>query len=634
MGATKLARSVAQHRGERIAPRSANAPRSFRPLLSSAPVLRSVPASLVVLAALLVGLAACDAVGPVNEPPPEPPAEPAALSALLADDGNFETLAGLAPGRLAPGGDATLFAPDDEAFALLSPATLAGLTRQPGVLDRTLAHHVVTARVDLDDLADGDLLPTREGTPLRVRIDDQGTVFVGDARVEGRIGSTPDGPVYRVSRVLLDHLTVRERLAASSLLSRSLAYFEAAGIDLTQPGTYFVPLNGSYDAAPGGAAAYTTAGNEALARKTLRALVVPGEALSEAELRERGSVETAGGTTLDVRADGGFTVLGQDESRVLVADLAARGATVHLIGPPPQGHLSLIERVRFLPSAAPFAQMLDQAGLAETLDAPGSYTVFTPSAAAFDSIGTRGRTVLLTEPDLGRLLARFHVSPEIVPSSDLVVGADIPSLAGEDIRVRPNLITGNNAAIAQASLGAFVDLPASNGRLHLVESFLNPALSPYDQLILSGMADFRAAVRIAGYQELYESNETLTVIGPASIDSQFLRPGFECRARELVGDHTARGAFPYTPMAPGFTALSDAENTRFVVRYNSPTPFTLQAHVQSAIDVTVTQIGGSRALYLNAPLPNGGILHAVERRMRWYATGLGGGGHTLNLPPC
>ncbi len=585
---------------------------------------------------VLVVLAACDAVGPVNQPPPAPPTEPVALVSLLSDDGDFKTLAGLASGRLPTSGvGTTVFAPDDEAFVRLSPESLAGLTRQAGVLERTLNRLVVTAEVDLDALHDGDLLPTREGTPLPVRIDDEGTVFVGEARVEGLVGSTPDGPVYRISRVPLDHLTVRERLAASPLLTRSLALFESAGVDLTQPGTYFVPLDASYDQAPGGLAAFTAAANAALVRKTLRATVVPDEALTEAELRARGSVETAQGTTLAVSTDDGFTVLGRSESRVLAADLRARGAVIHLIGPPPQGHLTLLERIDFSPSTASFAALVRRAGLEDELSGEGPFTVFAPTEAAFDSIGTSGRAVLTTEADLSSLLARFHVSPGEVPSSAFVNGTDLPTLAGQPIRVRPDPRTGA-IRLSRASPGGLLDFPASNGRLHYVRSFLNPDLTAYDQLVLSAMSDFRAAVKVAGYQPLYESDQPLTVVGPISINPQFLRPGFECRALQLVEDHTGYGAAFYTPMAPGFETLSGRGNTRVLVQY-SANRFTLESHVPTQIDVSVTEIGAAAVRYVNAPLANGGILHATEGRLRWYALPSPGGGvpsHAVNLPPC
>ena len=276
--------------------------------------------------------------------------------------------------------------------------------------------------------------------------------------------------------------------------------------------------------------------------------------MSEAELRAAGSVETAAGTTLDVSVDGGATRLGRGESRVLVADLEARGAVVHLIGPPPQGHLTLLERVDFLPETSTFAALVRRAGLAERLGDPsaGPFTVFAPVEAAFDSLGVRGRTAVFEENALRAAVAPYQVSPEDVPSSAWVAGADFASLSGEPIRVRPNARTGDGRAVSQASRGPFVDLPAVNGRLHLMGGVLNPTLTMYDQLVLSRFAQFREVARIGGYRDLLSSGQPVTVFAPSGLLEQALRPGFQCRAAEIAGDHIVDRTVVVDPLLPPF----------------------------------------------------------------------------------
>ena len=473
----------------------------------------------VVLAA---ALAACDAVGPVNEPAPPPPSEPTALVALLRADGDFDTFAevagetGLDAGAV--NGTLTTLAPDDEAFSLMSPESLGGLRGQPGVLSKLARRHVVTAAFDPAALRDGDVLPTLEGTPLAVRVDDEGTVFVGGARLGRQVGTTPAGPVYRLKRVLRDHLSVAERIGASPLLSRSAALFAAAGVDLGRPGTYFVPIDVGYDQALGGYGAFTRLETRPLLAKTLRALVVPGEPLSAAELRQRGAVETAEGSALAVEARDGLTVLGRSEGRILAADIPAAGATIHLIDVPPQAHLTLIERVRFAPSLSSFAALLDAGGVAGVLGGAGPYTVFAPTEAGFDSLGARGRSAVLGERPLRELLARFHVAPGDIPSSELTPGRDLATLSDQPIPVRSNPAEGDPVVFARAlPVTAFLDVPALNGRLHVVRSLLNPALRPYDQLALAGFGTFRAVVNATGYRGLLESGDPLTIAAPVQV---------------------------------------------------------------------------------------------------------------------
>ena len=572
----------------------------------------------VVLAA---ALAACDAVGPVNESAPPPPTEPTALVALLRADGDFETFAAVAEetglGTGTASGPTTTLVPDDQAFALMSPESLGGLRSQPGVLAKLARRHVLAVPLDPAALSDGDVLPTLEGTPVTVRVDDEGTVFIGDAQLGRQVGTTPGGPVYRLARVLRDHLSVAERLGASPLLSRSAALFAGAGVDLSQPGTYLVPIDVGYDQALGGYGAFTRVETRPLIAKTLRALVVPGAPLSAAALRQRGTVETAQGSELAVEARDGLTVLG-DESRILVADIPAAGATIHLISVPPQGHLTLLERVRFAPSLSSFAELLEGSGVTSQLGGAGPFTVFAPTNAGFDSLGTRGRAAVLDEPPLRDLLARFHVVPGDVPSSELTAGRDVATLSDQSIPVRPDPVRDGLVVFARAAPAVtFLDVPAQNGRLHVTQSLLNPELRPFDQLALAGLGTFRAAVDATGYRGLLESGEALTVVAPLQVSEQFLRPGFECRARDLVEDHVGRGAAQYTPRSSGFTSLRGS-----FVAYSSANRFDLRQGDQT--------LGGSEVLYVNGVLGDGGVLHASQSRLRWYAPN----GPAQNLPAC
>ena len=566
----------------------------------------------LLLAALVVLSVGCDAVGPVNEPPPPPPAEPAPLATLLGDNGDFDTFAAVAR-ELGLSGGATTLAPDDEAFALASPESLDGL-RRAGVLSKVAQRHVLTEPLNPDALRDGDQLATAEGTAIPVRIDDEGTVFLGEARLEGLIGSTPSGPVYRISRVLRDHLTVRERLAASPILSSASAAFAATGVDLSRPGTYFVPVNAGYERVAGGLAPYLDAATRSLARKTLQALYVPGDPLTVAELRARGQVQTGAGSSLDITERDGRTVLGRNEARILASGVAASGAVIHLVDVAPQGHLTLMERLDFLPDTERFSQLIRRAGLAETLNGPGPYTVFAAVEAGFDSLGTRGVAAVLNEEPLTNLLGRFHVAPGDVPSAELVNGRDVATLSDQSVRVRPSADDEGGLTYARARPTEALDLPASNGRLHLVRSLLNPTVSPYDQLALSGFGLFRAVAERADYRALLEGDSFFSLVAPASISDQYLQPGFECRARSLVEDHLLPNQGSISPMSTSFSTLSGAS-----LSYSfSANTFTLR----SGEDL----LGTSRALYVNAPLRNGGRLHGSAGRLR--------GGSNPNLPPC
>lgn len=565
---------------------------------------------------VLVALAACDAVGPVNAPPPPPPVEPMPLATLLAEDGRFDAFAALVRETGLTGG-ATTLAPDDEAFSLMSPESLTGL-RRLDLLDKIARRHVLTAPLDPASLSDGDRLQTLEGTPIDVRIDDEGTVFLAGARLDVQVGTTPQGPVYRLKRVLRDHLTVQERIASAPLLARSAALYPQLRLDLSQPATYLIPVDFGYERAPGGVAAFTRPENASLVDKTLRALIVPGEALTASQLLARGTLQTAQGTTLRIAQTDGFITLGSGEGRIVASDIQADGSIIHLIDVPPQEHLTVAERIAFIPQLGTFAAMLQRSGLLATLGGDGPFTVFAPlDTGIVDSLGARGRTALVAEPALRETLSRFHIVPADVPASALVNGASFATLSDQAIVVRPDPVRGGVTAISRALPTQTLDLPARNGRLHLVHSLLNPELSPFDQLVLSGFGTFRAVAERANYRALLESRSTLTIAGPRTVSEQYLQPGFECRARQLVEDHVAAGATQYTPRTAGFGTLGGG-----TVLFQGTTSLGL---VQGE-----EELGSSPVLFLNDRLRDGGILHGVQGRLRWYAPN----GPAQNLPPC
>lgn len=111
------------------------------------------------------------------------------------------TLAKLS-GALSGDGPFTLFAPTDDAFANLDPATLqAALDDPEGLLTTVLTYHVVDGAVTSDMLSTG-LVPTLQGESLDVVVDNA-TVTVNGATVIQPNLEVDNGVVHVVDGVLL-----------------------------------------------------------------------------------------------------------------------------------------------------------------------------------------------------------------------------------------------------------------------------------------------------------------------------------------------------------------------------------------------------------------------------------------------
>lgn len=125
-----------------------------------------------------------------TEPSTEAPAAAGTIVDIAASNPDFSTLvdlvgkAGLADALSGPG-PFTVFAPTNEAFAKVDPATLDALAADPtGKLADVLKLHVVSGKIMAADAvaADGTSIETLSGAKLKVEVVD-GEVMVGGAKV-------------------------------------------------------------------------------------------------------------------------------------------------------------------------------------------------------------------------------------------------------------------------------------------------------------------------------------------------------------------------------------------------------------------------------------------------------------------
>lgn len=107
---------------------------------------------------------------------------------------------------LSVGGPYTIFAPTNDAFALVPPAVMEGLMRSMISLQSVLAYHVVSGVYTAADLAemDGEQLTTLLGQPLVVTVADDGSILLnGQVPVVRADIVAADGVIHAIGGVLL-----------------------------------------------------------------------------------------------------------------------------------------------------------------------------------------------------------------------------------------------------------------------------------------------------------------------------------------------------------------------------------------------------------------------------------------------
>ncbi len=108
------------------------------------------------------------------------------------------------------------------------------------------------------------------------------------------------------------------------------------------------------------------------------------------------------------------------------------------------------------------------AGLVDTLKSPGPFTVFAPTDAAFAKIPKAQLDALLKDKAALTKVLTYHVVAAKVPSSDVKAGM-VKTVEGQDLTV-----TTNGGVMVNGAKVVAVDVMASNGVIHAIDTVLMP----------------------------------------------------------------------------------------------------------------------------------------------------------------
>ncbi len=113
------------------------------------------------------------------------------------------------------------------------------------------------------------------------------------------------------------------------------------------------------------------------------------------------------------------------------------------------------------------------AGLVETLSAPGPFTVFAPTDAAFAKLPAGTLESLLANKQALSAILTYHVLAGKVTSAQIVQmgGAKPATVNGQTLEIvlKDGKVFVNNAQVTIA------DMPASNGVIHVIDAVLIPS---------------------------------------------------------------------------------------------------------------------------------------------------------------
>ncbi|XP_036607466.1 transforming growth factor-beta-induced protein ig-h3 [Trichosurus vulpecula] len=415
------------------------------------------------------------------------------LNTLLESDGQF-----------------TFLAPTNEAFKKIDPETLNRILGDPEALKDLLNNHILKSAMCAEAIIAGLSMETLGGNTLEVGCNGDVLTIDGKAIISNKDNLATNGVIHYVDELLIpDSAKTLFELAAESDVSTSIDLYKQAGLGSHLSGTerltLLAPLNSVFkDGVP-----YVDAN-----MKNLLLNHIVKDQLSSKYLYHGQTLDTLGGKKLRVFVYRNSLCI--ENSCIAAHDKRGRFGTLFTVDrmlTPPIGTIMDVLKVdnRFSMLVA----AIQTAGLTETLNREGTYTIFAPTNEAFQALPPGELNKLMgNAKELANIL-KYHIGDEILVSGAIGALVRLKSLQGDKLEVssKNTVINVNKEPVAES------DIMATNGVVYAINNVLQPpANRPQDrgdELADSALKIFRQAsvfsktsersIRLAPvYQQLLE----------------------------------------------------------------------------------------------------------------------------------
>ena len=260
---------------------------------------------------------------------------------------------------------------------------------------------------------------------------------------------------------------------------------QAAGLTDTlaapSPATVFAPTNEAFAALLGelGVTKDQLLANKPLLTSVLQYHVVAGRIPGSAVPLDK-AINPVGGGFFKIDKVGASLVITDGRNRksnIVQADIAAANGVIHAIDKVLlPADKNIVQTAIATADFSILVEAVTAAGLGETLSAPGPYTVFAPTNAAFASLltelGLTKEELLANKPLLTKVLT-YHVVPGLVLRGGVPINTPIKTVEGGTFTVNQALAIVDQRG-RQSNIVA-TDVLASNGVIHVLDKVILPA---------------------------------------------------------------------------------------------------------------------------------------------------------------
>ncbi|XP_059846390.1 transforming growth factor-beta-induced protein ig-h3 [Hypanus sabinus] len=387
---------------------------------------------------------------------------------FLEIDDNFQQLraaiaaAGLET-ILSSKGEYTLFAPTDEAFRKVPPATLNRILGDPEALKSLLNYHILRKVQCAEAIISGAPMETLEGSSLEVGCSANSITLNGKDVITEKDMLATNGVIHMIDELLIpDSAKTILELTEKPGVTEIGDLFRQAGmisyLERQEPLTLLAPLDSAFKEK-------SLVINEETKELLLDHIVK--EQLSSKYLYHGQILETLSGKKLRVFVY--RNALCVENICIAAHDKRGRYGSMMVMDKiltPPEGTVMDIlkadDRFSILVGA------IQRAGLTETLNRPGTFTVFAPTNDAILSLSSHEQKRMMDDPTLWK----YHIGEQILVSggvaSKIVM---LKSLQGANLEIgAKNLIINVNKVPVEEA-----DIMATNGVIHAIGRVLQPS---------------------------------------------------------------------------------------------------------------------------------------------------------------
>jgi transforming growth factor-beta-induced protein len=288
---------------------------------------------------------------------------------------------------------------------------------------------------------------------------------------------------------------------------------QAAGLAETLSGegpfTVFAPTDDAFAKLPAGTLEALLADPEQL-KNILLYHVVAGKVMSD-QAKSLSEAEMLNGEKVSIKAE--MDKLMINDSQVVLADIEASNGVIHVIDTvllPPQ-KATIVDIAKADGRFTTLLAAVEAAGLVDTLNSEGPFTVFAPTDEAFAKLPAGTIDALLQDiPQLSSILL-YHVVPGKLMAADVTAADYLNTAQGESVRIK---VEDGKAYINEAQI-ILTDIEAANGVIHVIDTVILPGKTIADIAVNDGrFTTLVTALQAAELVETLQGDGPFTVFAP------------------------------------------------------------------------------------------------------------------------